>query len=91
VLGIPRGGSQLARALKQHVDLSVDGEGRHYPIIIADDVLTTGRSFKDARSSLDPSEKPIGVVVFARGECPDWVWPIFRVNEWAQSRATGLG
>lgn len=33
----------------------------------------------------------IGIVVFTRGRCPEWVWPIFTVNEWAQSRATGLG
>ena len=32
-----------------------------------------------------------GVVILARGECPDWVWPILSVNEWAQSRGTGLG
>lgn len=91
VQGIPKGGTALSRALEKHVDLSTDAEGRRFPILIVDDVLTTGRSFKVARETLDPSEKPLGVVVFARGECPNWVWPIFRVNEWAQSRATGLG
>ena len=98
VYGIPRGGSQFARALDKHVDLSVDGKGRHYPVLIVDDVLTTGRSFEQARLRLGPASLTeegrrdfIGVVVFARGRCPDWVWPIFSVNEWAQSRATGLG
>lgn len=90
VYGIPRGGSQLARALDKYVDLSVDAEGRHYPVLIVDDVLTTGRSFRNAKAMLGNPDC-LGVVVFARGECPNWVWPIFRVNEWAQSRATGLG
>ena len=61
-----------------------------YLSLIADDVLTTGKSMIKAREDLgDP--RAIGVVVVARGECPNWVWPILTVNEWAQSRATGLG
>lgn len=91
VYGIPRGGTKLAQALDKYVDLSTDREGRYYPVLIVDDVLTTGRSFKVARASLGNPEDSLGVVVFARGECPNWVWPIFSVNEWSQSRATGLG
>ena len=82
VIGVPRGGLRLARMLEQYRE---DG----YPTLIVDDVLTTGKSIQEWR---DPVPGPaIGVVIFARGPCPNWVWPIFNVNEWTQSRATGLG
>lgn len=84
VYGIPKGGTKLAEALDKYCEPG-------YPIIIVDDVLTTGRSFVHARAALGNPEDVFGVVVFARGPVPDWVWPILTVNEWAQSRATGLG
>lgn len=85
VYGIPRGGSLLAKALDKYCEPG-------YPVLIVDDVLTTGRSFIEARAKLNLLDEPvIGVVVAARGPCPNWVWPILTVNEWAQSRATGLG
>ena len=82
VVGIPRGGLRLQHLLENHVEFG-------YPTLIVDDVLTTGRSMEEARKSIDGPV--IGVVVFARGKVDDWIWPIFTVNEWAQSRATGLG
>lgn len=84
VYGIPKGGERLAKALDPYCEPG-------YPVLIVDDVLTTGRSFLEAKAALGDPEPCIGIVVFARGWCPDWVWPIFRVSEWAQSRATGLG
>ncbi len=84
VHGIPRGGVPLARALDKYVTPG-------YPILIVDDVLTTGRSFIHARAALGNPEDVLGVTVCARGPCPNWVWTILTVNEWAQSRATGLG
>jgi hypoxanthine phosphoribosyltransferase len=83
VYGIPRGGERLAEALCPSATAG-------YPLLIVDDVLTTGRSMREARARLTV-DRPIGVVILARGECPDWVWPILSVNEWAQSRGTGLG
>lgn len=82
--GIPRGGTKFARALDKHCTPG-------YPIVIVDDVLTASRSFIHARSALGNPEGVFGVVVAARGRCPNWVFPILTVNEWAQSRATGLG
>ena len=83
VIGVPRGGLRLQRLLEPHRQ---DGP---YPTLIVDDVLTTGKSMEEWRTTVaGPS---IGVVIFARGPCPDWVWPIFQVSEWAQSRATVLG
>lgn len=85
VYGIPKGGQRLADALHPYCEPD-------YPVLIVDDVLTTGRSMEDARARLGLVDEPvIGVVVVARGPCPSWVWPILTVNEWAQSRATGLG
>jgi len=86
VYGIPRGGNRFAQALDRYAE-----PDSGYPVLIVDDVLTTGRSFVEAKARLGNPEGTIGVVVFGRGRCPDWVWPILQVNEWAQSRATGLG
>lgn len=85
VYGVPKGGILLAQALRPYREPG-------YPLLIVDDVLTTGKSMEEARALLPASADPvIGVVVVARGRCPNWVWPILTVNEWAQSRATGLG
>lgn len=84
VYGIPKGGARFAEALDPYCEPG-------YPVLIVDDVLTTGRSFIDARARLDNPDPCIGVVVVARGPCPDWVFPILQVNEFFQSRATGLG
>lgn len=53
------------------------------PTLICDDVLTTGESMEDAREQAQRSPYLssggiIGVVVFARGKCPDWVIPLFQ-------------
>lgn len=85
VEGIPKGGLRLAKALLPHATPG-------HPLLIVDDVLTTGASMERAREqTAGVVGHTIGVVIFARGRCPDWIWPIFSVNEWAQSRATGLG
>jgi hypoxanthine phosphoribosyltransferase len=86
-IGIPRGGLRFAAALRPHCRPG-------YPALIVDDVLTTGRSMEEARRihwSVFPHAPVCGVVIFARGPVPDWVWPIFTVAEWTQCRATGLG
>ncbi len=64
-----------------------------YPPLIVDDVLTTGKSMEDFREVVmrNRSGIPIGFVIVARGQVPNWVWPFLTVNEWSQSRGTGLG
>lgn len=82
VIGIPTGGTKLAAVLASYCE-------PNYPTLLVDDVLTTGKSMESFRkTSPNPT---IGVVIFARGICPNWIWPVFTVNEWSQSRATGLG
>lgn len=73
VIGIPSGGLRLANELDKYV---TDDPG--LPLLICDDVLTTGSSmenFKDIFSH----RNVIGVVVFARGKCPDWITPLFQM------------
>ncbi len=49
--------------------------------LIVDDVLTTGASMEDAKFSTwaeyPDGKEVIGVVIFARGEPPEWVTPMF--------------
>lgn len=67
VIGIPRGGSKLALALQ-----SFRTKG---PVLIVDDVLTTGTSMNKMKAKYPDA---VGVVIFARGVCPDWIMPVFQ-------------
>ena len=67
VIGIPRGGTKFAEALKKYCS---SGKA-----LIVDDVLTTGNSMQAYRETI--GEDTIGVVVFARGPHQDWIHPIF--------------
>lgn len=66
VEGVPRGGLRLASALQRYV--TAGG-----PLLIVDDVLTTGASLEQHRAG----RAAVGVVIFARGPCPKWVLPLF--------------
>ena len=68
VVGIPRGGLRLAKALEPYAKTG--------PTLIVDDVLTTGRSMEAAREAVSDR----GVVIFARGPCPSWVTPVFSLD-----------
>ncbi len=88
VFGVPRGGLKFADALKKYC---IDDP--HYPTLIVDDVLTTGRSMEEFVDALrkyciddpcyngNPNVTYEGVVIFARGKCPEWIKPIFRLWE----------
>lgn len=66
VVGVPRGGLMLAQCLSDYV---TDG-----PLLICDDVLSTGGSMEQMRGNKDA----IGLVIFSRGKCPDWIFPLFQ-------------
>ena len=74
VHGIPRGGIRLANALQKY--LSEEGK-----VLIVDDLFTTGKSMEGAKSKIGGD--PLGVVIFARGACPQWIFPIFQLGQWA--------
>ena len=73
VYGVTEGGRRLAAALQEYC-------GKQGVRLIVDDVLTTGASMEAARAKTGWHDA-VGVVIFARGPCPDWVLPIFSM-EW---------
>lgn len=72
VYGVPNGGIRLANALQKYITVHHDSR------LIVDDVLTTGNSIHETRFDLKWNNA-MGVVIFARGPCPDWVIPIFQM------------
>lgn len=68
VEGVPRGGLALAAALER--------EATSGPLLIVDDVCTTGGSLEHHRAG----RAAIGAVLFARGPCPEWVVPLFTLH-----------
>jgi hypothetical protein len=75
VIGVPTGGLKLQKALIPFINPTG-------PVLIVDDVFTTGRSMEDYR--LRYQEPVIGAVIFARGPTPAWICPLFIVSEWAR-------
>ena len=73
VIGVPTGGNRLESILKpyQKEDSNI--------VLIVDDVLTTGSSMEKIKNLYNC--EVLGVVIFARGKCPDWIIPIFELNE----------
>lgn len=65
--GVPRGGWRIANALQKYCTRG--------PRLLVDDVLTTGGSMELGRER----DTDIGVVLFARGPCPEWVHPVFQL------------
>jgi len=68
VEGVPTGGLRLAEKMKFYIS-----EG---PLLIIDDVLSTGVSMEEHRAG----REAIGAVIFARGKCPSWVIPLFTMT-----------
>jgi len=73
VIGIPRGGLRLAKALDKYSE-------PYGPTVIVDDVLATGGSMDEMmmRHSYTAVKS---AVIFARGPCPDWITPLFQMPE----------
>jgi orotate phosphoribosyltransferase len=84
VIGVPTGGLKLAAALKPFEMIAG-------PTLIVDDVLTTGASMEKMRDMSLEGPTHVGVVVFARGQCPYWVKPLFQMPEcfWLKPRTRG--
>jgi hypoxanthine phosphoribosyltransferase len=74
VYGIPRGGLRLANALQRYTV-----SHKNYPLLIVDDVLTTGLSMEEAKKELGKiGSNANGVVLFSRTNViPSWIFPIF--------------
>ncbi len=75
VFGVPSGGLKFADCLKKYCLCDPS-----YPTLIVDDVLTTGGSMNGfLKQSGRKDVNYQGVVIFARGKCPNWVTPIFQM------------
>jgi hypoxanthine phosphoribosyltransferase len=74
VVGIPNGGVRISNALQKYASRGLG------PLLIVDDVLTTGKSMEKAKEMFG-NVLSRGVVLFARGECPKWIEPIFNMWE----------
>lgn len=74
VVGVPTGGIKLADALSKYV---IDDP--YLPVLIVDDVLTTGKSMEEHKKKLNESYV-LGYVVFARVRCPAWIYSLFQMN-----------
>ena len=73
VEGVPTGGLRLTAALSGYVTAG--------PLLIVDDVATTGDSLEKQRNG----RPAIGAVIFARGVWPTWVTPLFRIIKQRQT------
>lgn len=71
VEGIPNGGLRLASFLERYSSCNPKD-----PMLIVDDVYTTGKSFKEVKGRY---LNVIGAVVFARNPTWQWVTPLFRM------------
>ena len=81
-IGIPRGGVPLAEALDEYSTRSIND-----PVLIADDVYTTGTSFRQFVSENYPNSEIIQWCVFARTPPRNGVNALFTMPE----LATGAG
>lgn len=80
VYGVPRGGVVLAEKLQKYRTMDLD-----MPILIVDDVLTTGKSMEDMKKHCMDHEyiaNYVGVVVFSTTKCREWIFPMFQMWEW---------
>jgi orotate phosphoribosyltransferase len=71
VYGVPTGGTKLADRLKDYTT-------PNSCFLIVDDVFSTGVSMQAARDKFGRLDT-LGVVVFSRGQCPQWIQPIFQM------------
>jgi len=76
IIGIYRGGIPFADALYERT--TTWSHRVNYPVLIVDDVFTTGRSMEEER--LKWKEPVKGLVVFARNPTPAWITPIWTLN-----------
>ena len=78
VYGVPRGGLRLEKVLKKYEK----GAG---PILIVDDVYTTGNSMREFTREVvlrkyDETSQPLRfIVLFARTKTPEWIIPLFQL------------
>lgn len=85
VEGIPRGGMKLANALQKYCYRSL--QSRDFPLLIVDDVCTTGKSLEVQRGG---RKDVIGFVVFSRNRnlLPNWCGALWVSGEFSSVTPT---
>ena len=73
VIGIPNGGTRFSMALIPFID-----DTKKYPVLIVDDVLTTGNSMEEMKKKIGGD--PIGLVIFARSKPNWWIRSLFETG-----------
>lgn len=73
-IGVPTGGERLAQALNRRHRLN-----GATTLLLVDDVLTTGGSMERMKALFAPHVRIKGLVLFARGRCPEWITPLFQM------------
>jgi orotate phosphoribosyltransferase len=81
VIGVPKGGSRLADALKRYQD---GGDGG--TVLLVDDVWTTGKAMNNIKKLFKKNIDVIGFVIFARANPEAWVRVLFHVGDFADTR-----
>lgn len=83
VLGVPYGGVPFATALERY---AVPDASK--TLLLAEDVVTTGGAIERYRAGFDrvADWTIAGVCVFARGQCPTWVTPLFSAGAASAAR-----
>lgn len=69
VEGVPTGGLRLAKAMEQYITTG--------PLLIVDDVCTTGHSMNKHRAGRWPA---IGAVIFARYPVYSWIYALWSLE-----------
>jgi orotate phosphoribosyltransferase len=81
---IPEGGKPFARAILRQMDQLGWVFTPDAPLLVVDDVWTTGRSFEEYRASQPIDQRVSGVVAFARSPVASWVRPVFQLHDQAK-------
>ena len=68
VEGFPRGGLKFAQCMKKYITTG--------PLLIVDDVFTTGNSMLDHRND----RKAIGLVAFSRNDPFNWIYSVCKIS-----------
>jgi orotate phosphoribosyltransferase len=74
VIGVPTGGIRIQEALEQYVTLDPT-----LPLLIVDDVLTTGGSMNRYKNKFEEMgyDNIKGIVIFSRTTPPNWIESVF--------------
>ena len=88
VVGVPTGGNKLAEALDKYSkdpEPYPDGYIPPYPVLLVDDVITTGNSMNEWRDKIIASGERdvVGFVVFSRQDFHNpfgWIHVLFQYN-----------